>query len=45
MSGRFLNSLSHLIIAIKIKYVSDKIKGILVVLNLRVEAGKVESIG
>lgn len=45
VSGRFFNLLTHVIIAVEVKYVGDEIEGILVVLNIHVDASKVESVG
>ena len=45
MPGRLLDLLSHVVVAVEIKHVGNQIEGILVVLNLGVEAGEVESVG
>lgn len=42
--GGFFYRLPHLVVAVEIKDVRDEVKSILVVLNFRVEAGKVEAI-
>lgn len=44
MTSRLLNSLSHLVVAVEVEYIRDEIQGILVVLNLSVEAGEVEPV-
>lgn len=41
----FLNLLPHIIVAVQIKDIGDEIKGILIVLDVGVEAGKVEAVG
>jgi len=43
--GRLLNLLPLVVIAVQIKYIRDEIKRILVVLDLRIQACQVESIG
>ena len=45
MAGRFLDLLTHLIIAVKIKDIGDEVEGIVVVLDVSVEAGEVEAVG
>lgn len=45
MTSRFLYLLAHVIIAIKVEDVGDKVESILVVLDVGVEAGEVEAIG
>ena len=45
MSCRILNLLSHVVIAVKIEYICDQIEGVLIVLNIRVEASKIEAVG
>ena len=45
MAGRVLNLLSHVIVAVKIKDICDEVEGILVVLDIGIEAGEVEAIG
>lgn len=44
VSGRLLNSLSHLIIAVQIKHIRNQIECILIVLNFRIQARKIEAI-
>lgn len=39
MSGRLLDLLSHVIVAIKVEDVGDQVQSILIVLNFGVEAG------
>jgi hypothetical protein len=43
--GRFLDRLSHLIVAVKVEDVGDQVQRVLVVLDLSVEAGEVEPVG
>jgi len=45
MTSRFLYLLAHVIIAIKVEDVGDKVESILVVLDVGVEAGEVEAVG
>ena len=45
MARRFLDLLTHLIIAVEVEYIGDKVESILVVLDVRVEAGEVEAVG
>lgn len=45
MAGRLLDSFAHVVFAVEIEDIGDEVKGILVVLNLGVEAGEVEAIG
>lgn len=45
MAGRFLDLLTHLIIAVEVEDIGDKVESILVVLNVSVEAGEVEAVG
>lgn len=45
MAGRLLYGLPHVVVAVEVEDVCDKIEGILVVLNFRVKAGQVEAIG
>ncbi len=44
MTGRLLDGLSHLIVAVELKDVRDKIQGILVVLNFCVQSRAVKSV-
>jgi len=44
MARRFLYRLSHVIVAVEIEHVGDQVKGILVVLDLGVEAREVKAI-
>jgi hypothetical protein len=45
MPGRFLYRFAHLIVAVEVEHVRNKVEGILVVLHLVVEACQVEAIG
>jgi hypothetical protein len=45
MAGRFLYRFSHVIVTVEIEDVRDQVKGILIVLNFRVKACQVETIG
>ncbi len=45
MTSGFLNLLAHVIIAIKVEDVGDKVKSILIVLDVGVEAGEIEAVG
>lgn len=44
MTGRFLNSLPHVVIAVEVEYVRDKIESILIVLYFCVESSQVEAV-
>jgi hypothetical protein len=45
VAGRLLNLLAHLIVAVKVEDVGDKVEGVLVVLNLGVQPRQIEAIG
>lgn len=45
MPRRLLDRLPHVVIAIEVENIRHQVKGILVVLNVRVEAGEVEAVG
>lgn len=45
MAGGFLDLLSHLIIAVDVKDIRNKIESVLIVLNFGVEAREVETVG
>lgn len=45
MPCRFLNLLSHIIVTIQVKDISDEIKSVLVILDVRIEPSKVEAVG
>lgn len=45
MAGRLLDGLSHLVIAVEVEDIGDKVEGILIVLDLGVEARQVEAVG
>ena len=45
MSCRFLDLLSHVIITIQVENVSDEVKSVLIVLDICIEASKVEAVG
>lgn len=45
MSCRLLNLFPHVIVAVKVEDVGDQVERILVILNLGVQAGEVETIG
>ena len=45
MTGRLLDLLPHLIVTVQIEDIGDKVEGVLVVLNIGVEACKVEAVG
>lgn len=44
MAGGFLDLLTHLIVAVEVEDISDKVKGILVILDVSVEAREVEAV-
>ncbi len=44
MSGRLLDLLPHVIVAVEVECVRDEFKSILIVLNFRIEARQVEPI-
>lgn len=44
MASRLFYRLAHLIVAVQIEDVGDQVQGILIVLNLDVQAGQVESV-
>ena len=44
MPRRVLDLLPHVIITVKIEDICDKIKGVLVVLDICIEAGKIEAV-
>ena len=45
MTSRFLDLLAHIIVAVEIEDIRDKIESVLVVLDIGVEAGEVEAVG
>ncbi len=45
MPCRFLNLLSHIVVAVEVEDISHQVEGILVVLNVSVEAREVEAVG
>jgi len=45
MTSGFLNLLAHVVIAIKVEDVGDKVESILIVLDIGIEAGEIEAIG
>lgn len=44
MPGRLLDLVTHIIIAVEVKDISDKIKSVLVVLNVCIESCQVEPV-
>lgn len=44
MTSRLFNLLAHIIVAVEVEDISDEIEGILVVLNICVEASEVEAV-
>ena len=44
MTGRLLDRFAHVIFTIEVENICDKVKGVLVVLNFRIEAGEVEAV-
>lgn len=44
MPGRLLNLITHIIIAVEVKDVSDEIKSVLVVLDVSIESRQVEPV-
>ena len=44
MSGALLNLFPHIVVAIEIEYICDKVQRILVILNIGVEAGQVKAV-
>lgn len=45
MTCGLLDLLAHVIVAVEVKDISDKVESVLVVLDVGVEAGKVEAVG
>lgn len=45
VAGRLLYGFSHVIVAVEVEDIGDQIEGILIVLDFRVKAGQVETIG
>lgn len=45
MTSGLLNLLAHVIIAIKVEDIGDKVEGILIILDVGVEAGEIEAVG
>lgn len=45
VTGRAFNFLTHLVIAIVIKDVSDQVQSVLVMLNVDIETCKIEAVG
>ncbi|KAI4141541.1 MAG: hypothetical protein LQ341_003499 [Variospora aurantia] len=45
VAGRLLDLLPHVVIAVKVEDIGDKVEGVLVVLDVGVEAGEVEAVG
>ena len=45
MTGGLFNLFTHIIVAVEVEDVGDEVKGILVVLNVGVEACQVEAVG
>ena len=41
---RFLNLLSHIVVTIQVKHISDKVEGILIILDIGVEPCKIEAV-
>ena len=44
MPCRFLDLLSHVIVTVQIKDISDEVKSVLIILDIRVEPSKVEAV-
>ncbi len=44
MPCRFLDLLPHIIVTVKVKDISDEVKSILIILDIRIEPSKVEAI-
>ena len=44
MPCRFLDLLSHVIVTVQVKDISDEVKSVLIILDIRVEPGKVEAV-
>lgn len=44
MAGRLFDCFTHVVFAVKVEDVCDEIKSILIVLNLGVEAGEIETV-
>ncbi len=44
MPCRFLDLLSHIIVTVKVKDISDEVESILIILDIRIEPSKVEAI-
>jgi hypothetical protein len=45
VTGGLLDLLAHVVFAVEVEDICDKIEGVLVVLNFGVEAGKIEAVG
>ena len=45
VSGRLFNLFAHLVVAVKVEDVGHEVEGILVVLHLGVQPGKIEAVG
>lgn len=44
MSCRLLDLLSHVIVTVQVKDISDEVKGVLIILDIRVEPSKIEAV-
>ena len=44
MPRRFLDLLLHIIIAVQVKYVGDKVEGVLIVLDFSIESSEIEPV-
>lgn len=44
MPCRFLDLLSHIVVTIQVKDVSDEVQSVLIILHIRVEPSKVEAV-
>ena len=44
MSGRLLYLLPHIFVAIKVEDICDKVKGVLIVLNVGIQSSQIEAV-
>ena len=44
MSRRFLDLLSHIIVTVEVEDIGDEVKGVLIVLDIRIEPSQIEAV-
>ena len=44
MPCRLLDLLSHIIVTVQVKYISDEIKSVLIILDISIEPSKIEAV-